>query len=452
MRTQIIGIEDLIKISFIKNEINQIEILKLTDSNESNKLYSKLIIKTLINKFNIKNKLINRFDWDKYIDEELGEYVSIYKYKSEINQSKDKPEVFISENKPEINPESNLEINNYLQTEKLINELKDQIIELKNETSKNNNSIINNLFEQLSQSNINNQNNFQSNFGEIKSQIQQIIDNQKTSKSQELGVIGETEIFEMIKNCFPEYENLLVSKTSHQADIHSIDRTNNILYAYEIKNKLSITSEDLSKFENDLKTISDQQLDLKVIGIFISLHSPVPRIGNLSIEPDKCYLTQEYVNNECFKIVIDMYSNILLKVSKSTEIKNKYEIPEDVLKLISSLKTQYSSLNEEKQMYEEQIKLNQKSSGMMNSLLSKINMKLEFIDTINKQFQSDLELMNEIELNNSKMNKLEEEKLEKYILETPKSKISKAYITKNFSHIGYTKTMKLSEIIDKFKK
>lgn len=103
-------------------------------------------------------------------------------------------------------------------------------------------------------------------------------------------------------------------------------------------------------------------------------------------------------------------------------------------------------------MYEEQIKLNQKSSGMMNSLLAKINMKLEFIDTINKQFQSDLELMNEIELNNSKMNKLEEEKLEKYILETPKSKISKAYITKNFSHIGYTKTMKLSEIIDKFKK
>ncbi len=141
--------------------------------------------------------------------------------------------------------------------QKLINELKDQIIELKNETSKNNDSIINNLFEQLSQSNINNQNSFQSNFGEIKSQIQQIIDNQKSSKSQELGVIGETEIFEMIKNCFPEYENLLVSKTSHQADIHSIDRTNNILYAYEIKNKLSITSEDLSKFENDLKTIED---------------------------------------------------------------------------------------------------------------------------------------------------------------------------------------------------
>lgn len=450
MQTQIIGIEDLIKISFIQNEINQIEILKLTDSLDSNKLYSKLIIKSLKNKFNIKNKLIDKFDWDKYIDEELGEYVSIYK--SEKNQTNDKPEVFITEDKPEINPEPNLEINNYLQTEKLINELKEQIIELKNETSKNNNSIINNLFEQLSQSNINNQNSFQSNFGEIKSQIQQIIDNQKTSKSQELGVIGETEIFEMIKNCFPEYENLLVSKTSHQADIHSIDRTNNILYAYEIKNKLSITSEDLSKFENDLKTISDQQLDLKVIGIFISLHAPVPRIGNLSIEPDKCYLTQEYVNNECFKIVIDMYSNILLKVSKSTEVKNKYEIPEDVLKLISSLKTQYSSLNEEKQMYEEQIKLNQKSSGMMNELIAKINMKLEFIDTINKQFQSDLELMNEIELNNSKMNKLEEEKLEKYIQETPKSKISKAYITKNFSHIGYTKTMKLSEIIDKFKK
>lgn len=448
MQTQIIGIEDLIKISFIQNEINQIEILKLTNSNESNKLYSKLIIKSLKNKFDIKNKLIDQFDWDKYIDEELGEYVSIYKSESNlINDSEDKPESYlmnISEDKPEIN--------NFIQTEKLINELKDQIIELKNETSKNNDSIINNLFEQLSQSNINNQNSFQSNFGEIKSQIQQIIDNQKSSKSQELGVIGETEIFEMIKNCFPEYENLLVSKTSHQADIHSIDRTNNILYAYEIKNKLSITSEDLSKFENDLKTISDQQLDLKVIGIFISLHAPVPRIGNLSIKPDKCYLTQEYVNNECFKLVIDMYSNILLKVSKSTEVKNKYEIPEDVLKLISSLKTQYSSLNEEKQMYEEQIKLNQKSSGMMNSLLAKINMKLEFIDAINKQFQSDLELMNEIELNDAKMNKLEEEKLEKYIQETPKSKISKAYITKNFSHIGYTKTMKLSEIIDKFKK
>ena len=291
MQTQIIGIEDLIKISFIQNEINQIEILKLTNSNESNKLYSKLIIKSLKNKFNIKNKLIDQFDWDKYIDEELGEYVSIYK-----SESEEKSESYlmnISEDKPEIN--------NFIQTEKLINELKDQIIELKNETSKNNDSIINNLFEQLSQSNINNQNSFQSNFGEIKSQIQQIIDNQKSSKSQELGVIGETEIFEMIKNCFPEYENLLVSKTSHQADIHSIDRTNNILYAYEIKNKLSITSEDLSKFENDLKTISDQQLDLKVIGIFISLHAPVPRIGNLSIKPDKCYLTQEYVNNECFK-------------------------------------------------------------------------------------------------------------------------------------------------------
>ena len=451
MQTQIIGIEDLIKISFIQNEINQIEILKLTDSNESNRLYSKLIIKSLKNKFNIKNKLIEQFDWDKYIDEKIGEYVSIYK-------SEDKSEIFISENeiikdKSEINiSESNLEINNSIQTEKLINELKDQIIELKNETSKNSNSIINNLFEQLSQSNINNQKSFQSNFEGIKSQIQQIIDNQKTSKSQELGVIGETEIFKMIKNCFPKYENSIVSKTSHQADIHSIDRTNNILYAYEIKNKLSITSEDLSKFENDLKTISDQYLDLKVIGIFISLHAPVPRIGNLSIEPDKCYLTQEYVNNECFKIVIDMYSNILLKVSKSTEVKNKYEIPEDVLKLISSLKTQYSSLNEEKQMYEEQIKINEKSSGMMNSLIAKIDMKLEFINTINKQFQSDLELMNEIELNHLKMEKLEEEKLEKYILETPKSKISKTYIINNFPHISYVKTMKLSTIIDKFKK
>lgn len=490
------------------NSIDSISILKITDTSKSFNYYKEMIInslekelKELKNSKNLNDEIISKINWDKYENYDIGDYVVIYDKNNEIQDSylldeNSSVEIIeevnekIENNEIEINIENdneNYNLNNDNENYNLnhLNNLNNENYNLNNlnnekglkDNLNNENSIVNNqiinklndlidknknyyqdqLLDKLNNLIDQNKNQYQES-NKLKeelilSKLQQVLDNQnKTLKSQELGVKGEEEIFEIIKSSFPDYENLLVSKTSHISDIHSIDRKNKLLYVYEIKNKSYITSDDLTKFNKDLQTVREKFVDLKVIGIFISIHSPIPRIGNLSIKLDKCYLTKEYVNAECIKLIVNMYSNILSKTDKSDIPKNKYIIPNEVYRLISELKSQYSILNANKEIYENQIKMNDKSTGFMHELLAKTKIQLSFIEFLNQEFESDINLTNEVEKNNSKINKLEEERLEKYIKSTNKKLIRKNKLLELFPNIDWIKTSTLNQIIDKYTK
>ena len=202
--------------------------------------------------------------------------------------------------------------------------------------------------------------------------------------SHTLGDEGEQLVFKQLQRLFPTFETRLVSSIAHVADIHLIDE--NRCFVFEIKNKSSVSNDDLVKFDSDLATLRSKN-DMQYIGVFISLRSPIVKFGKCFIANDRCYLAQEYANDECLKLVIDMYRNIICK-TRSYELveTKKFEIPANVYTLISRLRAEYSTLNSNRDYYTQQLEFNRKSSGLMNELLARVDVQLHFIDFINKEF------------------------------------------------------------------
>ena len=202
--------------------------------------------------------------------------------------------------------------------------------------------------------------------------------------SHTLGDEGEQLVFKQLQRLFPTFETRLVSSIAHVADIHLIDE--NRCFVFEIKNKSSVSNDDLVKFDSDLATLRSKN-DMQYIGVFISLRSPIVKFGKCFIANDRCYLAQEYANDECLKLVIDMYRNIICKTRNYEPVETKkFEIPANVYTLISRLRAEYSTLNSNRDYYTQQLEFNRKSSGLMNELLARVDVQLHFIDFINKEF------------------------------------------------------------------
>ena len=268
------------------------------------------------------------------------------------------------------------------------------------------------------------------------------IENKDVKIAPTLGIEGEEYVFNILTSTFPTYENVLVSGTAHVADIHSTDLDNKILYVYEVKNKKQLTAEDLDKFDRDIEDLKRQHPDMKVIGIFTSINCPIPKYGHISIDIDKCYLSTAYVNSECLKLVVSMYSRILTKIEKPVD-KVAYEVPTSVYKLLAELKSQYNDVINNKYMFEEQIKMNKKSNEYMYDLLAKTNLQISFINYLNNEFKD----INDDPVTVQQLRNVDEEKLITYIRNTPKSRITKKYLLDNFPSITKLRTMKLSDII-----
>ena len=261
----------------------------------------------------------------------------------------------------------------------------------------------------------------------------------------ELGKTGEEYVYDLILKAFPRFENILVSETSHVADIHSVDVNNKLMFVYEVKNKKGLTVEDINKFDRDLKLLKRCHPNYKVIGIFTSLNVPIPKIGHVGIEFDRCYLSEGYVSIECLKLVIGMYTAIFSKVEKPKE-KVNYEIPTSVYKLLSELRSQYVDLTSAQEIYKEQLEMNKKSSSFMMDLLAKTNIQIHFINFINNEFKDVLDN----EEAQAELNNMDEERLREYIKSTPRSKITKKYILETYPSISRLRKMKLQEILDEF--
>jgi len=99
--------------------------------------------------------------------------------------------------------------------------------------------------------------------------------------------MGELTVLEYLKNAFPHYtyERKGGGTEAHACDIHMIDENGRVL-AIEIKNKATITRDDVVKFEGDILNISNQMIGKKLVGgVFVSLRSiNIPTKGELRLE------------------------------------------------------------------------------------------------------------------------------------------------------------------------
>ena len=149
-----------------------------------------------------------------------------------------------------------------------------------------------------------------------------------------------------------------------------IDNKTNIKYIFEIKNKQSITANDITKFVSDVKNMNDEIH--KTYGIFISLNTDnVPKKGSYLFERENnlIYLGKKYVSKEVLSIIIKQLIPIKENITKTsyTIVKHSYEIDKEKLELILNIKKQSSEM---KNIYEticKEIEINGESrKNLMN--------------------------------------------------------------------------------------
>ena len=125
-----------------------------------------------------------------------------------------------------------------------------------------------------------------------------------------LGLIGEEDIVNNLNVDFPNMFVRHVSNISHQCDIHVEDPISNILYMIEVKNKLSITKEDIDKFESDV----DKSENKRTIGLFISLNcenipGKISQSNPFNIDSNKIYMIG--YNKEILSLIFTIISKFI---------------------------------------------------------------------------------------------------------------------------------------------
>ena len=147
----------------------------------------------------------------------------------------------------------------------------------------------------------------------------------------EIGREGEESVFNLITLAKPDLEVNVVSSTGHVADLHVIDHNTNpaIRYIVEVKNKQTITVEDVNKFRRDLAFFDN------AVGLFLSLRTnAIPKIGAFSISRDEVWLTQEYITKEHLQLIFSIMPLLRTVVIE----KMQYSIPPEVLSCAANLK------------------------------------------------------------------------------------------------------------------
>ena len=169
------------------------------------------------------------------------------------------------------------------------------------------------------------------------------------------GADGENYVLNLIQSIRNDFEMHKVSFTGHVADIHAIDYNSNppIKYVVEVKNKKTISHDDLIKYDKDINGMQNEEFI--IIGIFLSLESEyIPSIGEYKISQKSVYLTKKYINKECLSVIFN-YMPLLQACKKcniSTESLMNYIIPENVYNLAYTLKTYSNKISEQIKLLE----------------------------------------------------------------------------------------------------
>lgn len=184
---------------------------------------------------------------------------------------------------------------------------------------------------------------FQTSQSAILSGISEKIDSLMDKKNEELmsnevahkcapvlGSIGEEDIVNNLNIDFPNMFVRHVSNISHQCDIHVEDPISNILYMIEVKNKLSITKEDIDKFESDV----DKSENKRTIGLFISLNcenipGKISQTNPFNIDSNKIYMIG--YNKEILSLIFTI-------ISKFIFANNEVDVDKDITLLCQRVK------------------------------------------------------------------------------------------------------------------
>ena len=226
--------------------------------------------------------------------------------------------------------------------------------------------------------------------------INMMTSNNTQNGSQQLGVIGESYVLELIQQQIrPKNETILVSSMPHVADIHSIDHINNIFWVIEVKNKGTLTPEDVDKFKRDLKRMTQQniQSNLQVVGLFLSLRSlSIPKIGDVYITGNEIYLSKTYFTPEILKVVFSFVEQWkeLLTVPQVVERKEiEYVLPKQTLELFALLNTEYQHINRDVELYDSMRHNCSENLQHIEELTISAKLKQRLIYCLNQQVSND---------------------------------------------------------------
>jgi hypothetical protein len=261
--------------------------------------------------------------------------------------------------------------------------------------------------------------------------------------SYQLGQIGEESIIKIITNNFKQFQVVHTGKTAHVGDIHLIDDISHIKYILEIKNKEQLTVIDMEKFKSDIALLSDDVYN--IVGVFISLKSAIPKIGNFAIDTSfNIYITKNYVNKECLGIIFE-YS--MLKIMQRRQLPTvQYEIPANVYTLVHSI-------NSRQRENESALKL---ATTMHDRARANVSDSITLIELLNAQKDILLyigeELKDILPQTSSSLKDTQRSELKEYVRNTTKTKIKKKDLTTKFPLLASELAGKtLTDIIDEYK-
>lgn len=306
----------------------------------------------------------------RHADELIQEKVKYSKIIQDMKDTFNPDEIKKNVEQEFINKQTMVLLQKEREYSEIINQLKDQIVELRSnnqlialQTLKENENKYSEGILELS----NQLSKYKALYTELKNNYENAMMLEKNKKIQELSDIlqtkenemnvlkktthakgnkGENLILSILKDKFAKYEFFDTSKEKHSGDLHMISKNGDILML-ESKYKESITKQDLDKFYGDIVHLKDTQKRI-TCGVFVSLLTKnIPHIGEFKIDFCKGVpiLLIGFSDEDEFKDWFHQYIEIALELS------NYYQNSQlgqdhikDIIKKISPLVDQIKSL------------------------------------------------------------------------------------------------------------
>lgn len=244
--------------------------------------------------------------------------------------------------------------------------------------------------------------------------------------SQQLGVIGENEVLEYLKRHFQSgFDVERISNVGHSGDIHLTCEEKKIKFLIEVKNKTQISKDDVEKFEKDIKTVSGQYSDYRIVGLFISIRARIPGCGAYGVGYDRIWLAEEYASESSVILAINLflrYASMMTGGRVEEPARSvRYEISENVINIIAQVRAERHSLDREREICKNQIVRQQESMAEIQELLHGLDLREQFFNFLDMEFDQVIPQAGEIARGRRRQEA--ERELRDYLASAPKSKI-----------------------------
>lgn len=202
----------------------------------------------------------------------------------------------------------------------------------------------------------------------------------------------EEKFFNFLIGNYKNFEIVNKASIAHYADIHVTDHINKNIFIFELKNKASVSKQDIDKFTKDLMGFDSG--NYKKIGIFISAVSSIPIYGEVGFSESKgwkeFYLSGKYIKKEVFDILF-CHINYNSNIEGSKEL---IDFTPELSENLADLKQEYENIVEEVETINE-IEKSNKIIIQKTALLRAQSYRRElFIKKIFKSLDLDLKNIN----------------------------------------------------------